>query len=166
MSFIITPLERHHNRSAFHCGSEPLDHYLQRLARQHQERNISRTFVMTTQAEPSTPLGYYSLSSGQIHYQQLPTTHKHPRYPVSIIRLARLAVDVRHQGHGLGAQLLHHALRQSLTISAMIGVYAVVVDAKNREASAFYQHYGFSPLQDHELTLYLPIHTIAQAHET
>jgi GNAT superfamily N-acetyltransferase len=82
---------------------------------------------------------------------------------VPTIRLARLAVDSRFRGKGLGADLLVHALRTALRASTQVGAFAVEVDAKDAAAVAFYIHHGFTGLEDDSRHLYLSIRTARKA---
>jgi GNAT superfamily N-acetyltransferase len=88
------------------------------------------------------------------------TSRKLPKHPVPVVLLARLAVDQCAQGKGLGEQLLLDAFQRSLDLSISLGVHAVEVVAINDAAAAFYSKYGFVPLLDEPLHLYLPIATI------
>ena len=72
-----------------------------------------------------------------------------------VVRIGRLAVDQACNGRGLGSALIYDAINR--VIQSGIGVYAVVVDAKDETAVAFYQHMGFDTLADKEDVLYLPI---------
>jgi hypothetical protein len=97
----IEPLTTAHDRRSFSCGELALDDYLKRLARQHAESKISRTYVA---AEGEGILGYYSLAMSAIRKEHLPEGHqkRFPNFPVPVPRLARLGVDQRQQGRGLG----------------------------------------------------------------
>jgi GNAT superfamily N-acetyltransferase len=77
------------------------------------------------------------------------------RPPVAVIVLARLAVDLRQQGKGLGKLLLSDALRRCLSASDSIEACAVLVHALDDEAAAFYQEFGFqeSPIDPRRLFL-------------
>ena len=83
-----------------------------------------------------------------------------PRYPIPVVHLGRLAVDMRYQGKGLGEFLLMDALRRTQLVSEQIGVYAVEVRAIDEAARQFYLKYGFTELKDDKLHLYLPISVI------
>jgi predicted N-acetyltransferase YhbS len=74
--------------------------------------------------------------------------------------IGRLAVDTRLKGQGVGAYLLMDALHRSLTHAAEIAAMAVVVDAKDDAAAAFYRHFDFKPLQANARRLYLPMKTV------
>jgi len=109
--------------------------------------------------------GYYTIASGAVPFLNLPapSARKLPRHPVPVILLARLAVDHSAQGQTLGESLLLDALGRSLTLAEALGIHAVEVDAIDQQAKAFYQKYGFQPLLDAELHLYLPVATIRDA---
>jgi len=164
MDINIEVLDKTHYRDGFDCGVGELNTFLKKYARQHQKNSISKTFVAVPVSAAGKAnkevLGYYTLSSGQIDQSQLPVTKKHPRHPVSIARLARLAVDLKSQGDGVGGSLLYDALNKAKAASDMMGIYAVIVDAKDNSTKAFYEHYGFIELQNPDLTLFLPMKTI------
>lgn len=151
----IEPLARRHERHRFACGEYALDDYLRRLARQHADAKISRTYVACQGAHI---LGYYSLAMSTIRREQLPPEHhkRFPNYPVPAARLARLAVDQHQQGRGLGKLLLLDALHRCHRLSNEIGSIGVVADAKNDSAACFYQRMNFESLPDSPLTLWLP----------
>jgi len=94
-----------------------------------------------------------------ISKQNLPERHQKRflQHPLPVARLARLAVDSRHQGQGLGELLLADALRRCLRLSDEIGMIGVIVDAKNKRAREWYQRYEFDGLPDSPLTLWLPM---------
>lgn len=159
----VEPLRREHIRSAFSCGQVALDRYLQQQARQDAQNQVAAVFVAVT--PPGTRvLGYYSLSASSINASDLPPelTKKLPRYPLlPVTLLGRLAVDHACKGHGLGQFLLLDALYKSLQAATAIAAMAVVVDAKDEDAAAFYRHYGFSPLSSAEGRLFLSLKTVA-----
>ena len=109
-------------------------------------------------------LGYYTLSASIITTDGLPAQlakklSRYPQLPVTL--LGRLAVDQTQKGKGLGEFLLMDALYRSLQAAAEIAAMAVIVDAKDNAAAAFYQRYGFIPLQKKPARLFLPIKTVA-----
>ena len=109
-------------------------------------------------------LGYYTLSASVVGVDELPQAlaKKLPRYPqLPVTLLGRLAVDSSLKGRGLGQFLLMDALQRSLHAAAEIAAMAVVVDAKDEAAAAFYGHFGFAPLQQQPRRLFLPVKTIA-----
>lgn len=155
MSLIIEALAAHHDRRNFSCGVPVLDEYLRRYARQHTDAKVSRTYVA---AEGHVVRGYYSLAMAAIPKTNLPAEHasRFPRFPLPVARLARLAVDQRHQRQGLGELLLADALRRCLRLSEEIGMIGVIVDAKDEGARGWYERYEFERLPDSPLTLWLP----------
>lgn len=80
-----------------------------------------------------------------------------PRHPIPVILIGRLGVDENFKGQGLGAGLLKNALLRCLNASEEVGVRAVIVDAKDEHARAFYQHFGFETLLDSPNRLFLLI---------
>jgi len=161
------PIEKRHNRDAFDCGEEALNDFLRRYARKSHELGGAKTFLAISDADNKSILGYYSLCPASIEYARTPEVLRRglARYDVPAFRLARLAVDLSAQGHGLGGQLLLAAGRRCLLASALVGGVALVIDAKNDRAAAWYSSYGAIPLLDAPLTLMLPLSTIQVALE-
>lgn len=157
----IERLNRAHKRDDFCCGKEPLDKFLRLLVGQYERRQLGRTFVAVRPAEKRVH-GYYTLASSSVSFQNIPEAiaKKLPRHPVPVVLLARLAVDQKVQGAGLGQLLLLDALQRCLNLSAELGIHAVEVQAVDAEAKRFYQSYGFVALEDDDLHLYLPIRTV------
>ncbi len=109
-------------------------------------------------------LGYYTLSASLVNTGDLPETltKKLPRYPqMPVTLLGRLAVDDSMKGKGMGQFLLMDALHRSLQAAPNIAAMAVVVDAKDDAAEAFYRHYGFIALQLQPRRLFLAMKTVA-----
>jgi GNAT superfamily N-acetyltransferase len=160
----IERLAPSHDRSGFSCGKPPLDNFLRTLVSQYEKRNLGRTYVAVRPGEGRV-LGYYTLASGAIAFENLPgpTARKLPKHPVPVILLARLAVDQSVHGQRLGEGLLLDALHRSLELADTLGIHAVEVDAIDQQAKAFYEKYGFLPLLDDALHLFLPIATAKDA---
>jgi GNAT superfamily N-acetyltransferase len=154
----ISGLTTDHARTAFSCGQPALDRFLKELARQNQDKGVSRTFVLARGEEPRV-YGYYTLSAGQVNTTDLPpkAAKKLPKYPVPVAMLGRLAVDSSVQGQGHGELLLVDAIHRTLTAAEGIGLFAVVVDAIDDRAAQFYMHYGFERFPIRQDRLYLPL---------
>jgi GNAT superfamily N-acetyltransferase len=157
-----------HDRKAFDCGVSELNTFLQQHSNQNQLKNVSKTYVAVVAVSSDDVkkiYGYYTLSAGQVLFDQLPESHKLklPKYPIPVARIGRLAIDKNYQGQGIGGFLLHDAFSKVLDIAEKMGVFAVVVDAKNESAKAFYENYGFTELQDSGLTLFLSVNVIKSA---
>jgi predicted GNAT family N-acyltransferase len=148
-----------HDRQGFECGIPALNEYLHRFAEQHRRRGISTVCVLTESAQPERILGYYTLSATEVDRQRLTEAErkKLPRYPVPCFRMGRLACRTDRQGQGLGKLLLGCAVDRCLKARQQVAAYALVVDAKDDVAKAFYVHFGFKTLQDAPMTLYLPL---------
>lgn len=163
--FVISLLDKRHNRQSFRCGEEALDRYLAEQAGQEARKYVSATYVLTE--EPSVDVvGYYSISAASIPTVQLSgdalgKVSRHSTLPA--ILLARLAVSQSCQQRRLrlGEFLLMHALHKCLALSRQLGSVAVVVDAKPT-AVAFYRKYGFKLFPEQERAMFLSMAAIAK----
>ncbi len=155
----VEPLDpRRRHVADFECGQPSLDRWLRAYAGQSQRRDVARTFVAGD--TELRVVGYYTLVAGQMEHASAPAsvrTGVSRQYPIPICLIARLAVDQRFQGHGLGSGLLRDALRRTLAAAERIGIRAAVVDAIDEEAAGFYRRYGFEPATDDGLTLMVPL---------
>lgn len=141
----IEKLQRRHEIAEFDCGREALNRFLVRYALQNQQAGASQTYIALAGDDVA---GYYTLVVGQVEYAAAPDrlTKGLARHPVPIMLLARLAVATSWQGKGLGAGLLKDAMQRTLQAADIAGIRAFAVHAKDNEARAFYEHFGFSPL--------------------
>ena len=162
----VERLDKNHDRKGFDCGDQRLNDFLQKHARQHAEREISRTFVAIDDAKPKRIVGYYTLTVCEVIPASIPDTRleKYP-YPMPAAKLARLAVQSEDQGNSIGEILLLNAMERSLSISENAGLVGMFVDAKDDKAADYYKRYGFIPNDNDNLMLYLPMATIRQAFE-
>jgi len=160
--FVIEPLYRNHDRTAFACGIESLDRYLKRQAGQDIRRRVSRVFIGRAQEDDRKVLGFYTLSALAIDLSALPValTAKLPKHPVPAALIGRLAVDRSFQDTGIGRMLLADAIKRTLTVSEEIAIYAMVVDAIDERAEAFYRRYGFARLAHDGSRLFLPLKSL------
>jgi len=154
-------------REAFDCGVPELNEYIKKYAKQNDKRGISKTFVAIPEVGSTDIAGYYSVSMAEIKRESLPENYRRglPRYPVPGMRIGKLAVDRSMQGRGVGGELLMESFRKAVRFSSEVGIFAVTVDAKNQQAKQFYLKYGFIPLEDDELSLFIPIATIIKVLE-
>ena len=149
---------------AFDCGVFELNEYLKIYAAQNDKKNVGKTFVLVD--DNGAVKGFYTLANAQISFSELPKDvgKKLPRYPIPAIRIARLAVDSRYKGVGVGATLLRDALQKILRLAKETGICFVVVDAKET-SKTFYEHFGFLKLPERELTYILSVGTLQKAKE-
>jgi len=158
--FDIQLLRKGHDRTAFDCGDDDLNRYLQRFASQNQDKDVGRTYVAVEEGDTRV-MGYYTLSSASIEFDEYPEAAGLPHYPIPAILLARLAVDKQFQGKGiLGPDLLLHALQTARQHAEGIAAAAVITEAKNERAQRFYGRFGFVPLKKAGRHLYLKMKTI------
>jgi GNAT superfamily N-acetyltransferase len=160
----IEPLSDRHDRAGFSCGKPPLDLFLQQYAGQYVRKGIAKVYVACYPPSPAVA-GYYTLSAGQIDLKCLSESARKrlPRHPVPVILLGRLAVAQSHQKRGLGEGLLMDALQRAVDASEDVAAHAIEVTAIDADAVGFYVKYGFAPLVDDPLHLYLPLTKARQA---
>jgi GNAT superfamily N-acetyltransferase len=163
MVLSLVPLSKERPVNGFDCGHTVLNEYLKRYALKNDKLSIGKTYI-ALDGENSIA-GYLTLSSAQLDKADLPEPNqtKLPRYPIPALRIARLAVDLKKQGQGVGVWLLKQGLLKALQIADIAGVFAVLVDAIDEKARNFYLKYGFLPFQKEPLTLFLPLETIRRA---
>jgi len=150
---------RRHDRASFDCGVEPLNRYLRTLAAQHRTKGIATTFVLIDTDRPATILGYYSLSAATLAVERLTDADRKglPSYPIPAVRIGRLATSGAQRGQRLGELLLANAVKRVLLARNTLGVVAVLVEAKDASADAFYRKYGFHLCDSQTRQLYLPL---------
>lgn len=159
---VVELLQPHHDRGGFDCGKPSLNEFLQRQARQNADRNVGVTHVVVPAAGDPKILGYYTLVTRTVESAILPEAKKLPRGPVGVVLLGRLAVSSDYQRQGLGKRMLLRAIRQTEVAAREIGIYALVLDALDEEARAWYLglDFGFETLLDDPNHLFLPVGTI------
>ncbi|MGQ0677114.1 MAG: GNAT family N-acetyltransferase [Rhodospirillales bacterium] len=161
-TWLVEPFGDRHDRTEFESGVEALDRFLKQHASQHARRRFAGTFVAVAPGAPAV-LGYYTLSAAGVDLDRLPetTARKLPRYPsVPAALVGRLAVDRRRRGRGLGGVLLRDAIKRC--VRSELSAYALLVDAKDDAAAAFYRRHGFSDLSDGLKRLFIPLATAAK----
>lgn len=142
----IRPLREGDDRSSFRSGDPDLDRFFQQFAGQNQFRHhLGVTYVAV---DGQDILGFATVAAAHIEIDDLPLTarRKLARYPLPVLRLARLAIAESGQGQGLGLSLLRFVLRLAVQMAEEFGCVGVVVDAKPT-SEAFYAKYGFVVLE-------------------
>ena len=145
-----------HRLDEFDCGKPALTEWLLHHARQAQGSGSARTFVV---CEQDRVAGYYSLTVGQIDTLEAPERIRRGmgQYPIPLVILARLAVDLDYQKQGLGFSLLQDAIMRTVSISDQAGIRALLTHPLDAEADTFYRRFGFesTPTHDRQLILLL-----------
>jgi GNAT superfamily N-acetyltransferase len=154
----LGPLAEGLDRSVFDCGVAALNIYLRNYALQNQKRGIVRNYV-TTHVESRIIVAYYSLVYAALDQKMLPPKLAKGlgRYDIPVMLLARLAVDHREQGQGLGKALLKDAILRTMQAAQIAGLKLLLVHAKDQTAANFYSKHGFIPVINDPLKLFLPI---------
>lgn len=148
-----------HDRTGFDCGVPELNEYLQRYADQHRRRGITSVYVLVDADASARILGYYTLSAAEVDASNLSDVDRRrlPRYPVPCFRMGRLACRADQRRRGIGRLLVGGAVDRCLRAREQVAAYALIVDAKDESAKAFYEHYGFTAFLGKPFTLYLPL---------
>ncbi len=142
-ALVIEKLAPRHVTENFDCGVPALNRFLMLHALQSQLANAAQTYVC---AEGNAISGYATLAAGAVNYGEAPERLRKglARHPVPVLILARLAVDRRWQGKGVGASLLKDMALRAVQAADIAGVRAFVIHAKDEAARAYYQRFGFS----------------------
>jgi GNAT superfamily N-acetyltransferase len=143
MTVEIRALQREDDRSSFRSGDEALDLYFHRYAGQNQFRHHIGVTYLAVEAEHI--LGFVTISPASLDAGDLPTGRKMPPYPVPVLRVARLAVDYRAHGLGIGMALLRFTVELTEWMQDEMGCVGLLVDAKE-QAVSFYLRFGFTPI--------------------
>ena len=160
-------LNRSHNRAGFDCGVKELNVFLQNLAHQNLKKGLSRTFVLTGKSFPEEVLGYYTLSIYEVSAEKLPRKFaKKYKGHLPAAKIARLAVAKELQKQGIGKHMMINAMKRVINVSENVGIIGLFVDAKNQGAKEYYLNFGFIPLSDHSLKLFLPLSTLLQMYSS
>ena len=142
----IRILKKSDDRSSFSSGAIELDYYFQRFAGQNQFKHFVGTTYIST--DDIKIFGFLTVSTGSLMRDELPKNiqKKFPLYPLPILHISRLGVDVKYQNQGVGKELMVTAFKLSLELKEKFGCIGVVVDAKV-EAVKFYKNLGFIELE-------------------
>ncbi len=150
----IEKLRPDHPIEGFDCGREELNRYLLRYAWQNQQAGAAQTYVGVVGA---AIVGYHTLAVGQVTLEEAPERLKKglAKHPIPIMLLARLAIDHRWQGQGVGKALLRDAMQRTLQAADIAGIRAFAVHAKDEEARRFYEHFEFVPAPTDPMHLFV-----------
>lgn len=154
----LCPLDGGHDRTVFDCGSPALNLYLRNYALQNQKRVIVRNYVTTHKAD-NIVVAFYSLVYGSLDQKLLPVklVKGAGKYDIPVMLLARLAVDRREQGKGLGKALLKDAILRTMQAAEIAGLKFLLVHVKDETAARFCHQHGFEQVLGDPLKLFLPV---------
>ncbi|MGD0497314.1 MAG: GNAT family N-acetyltransferase [Bryobacteraceae bacterium] len=160
--FEIGKLRRERDLSQFDCGNAALNAWLQKYAWTNQQADSARTYVALA---GNRVAGYYALTAGSVHKQESPgrIAKGLASHPIGIVLLARLAVDNKFQGRGLGKALLFDALSRIAEAADIVAVRAVMVHAIDEAACRFYEHFEFEASPVDPFQLLLPLKDLRKA---
>ena len=158
---LILPLTGSHDRQGFDCGRPALNDWLRQVARRHQDKGLSKTFVAVREDQPAAICGYYALTVTELENGNLPPAwrRKLPRR-IPGVRLGRLAVDRQYQRKGLAEMLIVDALARARRIYTEAGGVGLFVDAIDEQAAGYYRRVGFVSSPDSALLLFLPARVV------
>jgi GNAT superfamily N-acetyltransferase len=169
MAVVVRRLEESDETKSFDCGDAPLNNYLKKHAWANQEKSsIGVTYVAVDEAAPRSVLGYFTIAMSSVPRDAFPKNYVRglPNYDLPLILLARLAVDQRFAGKGIGHALISEAFRISLRVSAEVGCRCIITDAY-RDRMSWYARYGFVPIEgsppEAPQKMFLDVRTIRKA---
>ncbi|MDZ7922752.1 MAG: GNAT family N-acetyltransferase [Marinagarivorans sp.] len=155
-----------HDLKGFDCGKPIMNTFLAKFAEKHSKLGLSRTYVLPeVTASTKAPIAaYFTLTTSSVTRAQIPTKQSLPCYPVPVILMARLAVDARFKGVGLGGKALIYALRKAVALHhAGLPAFGLILDVLDDDALGFYQRFElFDPLTDDPMRLFVSMKTLEQ----
>lgn len=159
------PLSPLHDVSDFSCGKPMLDRWLKTRALSNQEKGFTAVMVVH---ENTRVVGYYGLAPTAIVPGRLPRSIRtgQPPDPVPCLLLGQLATDEGWKGKGIGTGLVSHALHRCVAAASLVGGRALIVNAVDAEAAAFWTRRGFIVSKDDPLVLFRSIADIAASIST
>ena len=142
------PLAPRHEVSQFSSGVLTLDAWLRGKARLNEAKGGARTYVA---CDGDRVAGFYSLAASSVERRRVSSrVGRGMPDPVPVILLGQLAVDEHYRARRLGSDLLVDAAGRCLAAASVVGARAIVVQAIDERAAAFYAKFGFRPFSDRE----------------
>jgi len=155
------PLADNHDIETFTSGESSLDDWLRRRAQANQVSGATRTYVVCE--GNARVIAYYALASGVVTVASAPGRFKRNMPgPIPVLVLARLAVDKKWQGKGLGRALFRDAAQRVAQAAEVIGIRGILVHAISEEARKFHLKLGFLPSKHEPMTLMVTLADIRE----
>lgn len=150
------PLDNKIEIENFDSGNQNLDTWFIKHAKQSGESGSARTYVVF---DDDAPVGYYSLTVGQVEQSEVPkrVAQGMGNHHIPVIILARMAIRQDYQGKSIGRGMFQDAIKRVLMVANEVGVRAIITHPIDDKAGSFYKHFGFedSPLRENQLVLLL-----------
>ncbi len=144
MSLRIEPLTREHDRNGFDCSDESINLFLREKAMQDQRLDLSRTMALVNEKENvRRVIGYHTLLISQVKQEEIPDDRPKITRDIPVIMLGQIAIDVDFQGKGFGDRLILDAQQRVAEISLIVGVRALMLDARTESLAGWYQNHDF-----------------------
>ncbi len=166
--FTIQPFDpKAHDRADFSCGVPQIDNYLKLTAKKGSKADVVRIWVAVD--EKNSIVGFYGINMHAIEVNDMPAAYKkkamrHGMLPAAFI--AMIGVNTSHQGNGIGSALVADALNRLARVSEEIGTCVIVLDIFDdggedtvHRRKVYYEDFGFIPLPNQPLRLFMPIQT-------
>jgi len=173
MQIEIRKLQKRDNRKEFRSGDIEIDRFFIKFADQNQFKHKIGTTYVAVESKTLNIVGYATVSIGSLNIEDFDSEEfrKLPKYPLPIMRIARLGVDERYQSQGIGWKLLQRMINLALEVEDLVGCIGIFVDAKE-DAVAFYAKYAFDvaptivgalPVKPTQTLMYLSTNNIRKA---
>lgn len=158
------PLGPGHVLEGFDCGRASLNIWLTGHAGQAAAVGSARAYIVVD-SEQERVVGYHALTAAGIERKDATARviKGMPQYPIPVVLLARLAVDLSVAGRGLGGWLLRDAMLRTVAASETIGIRVMLVHAADDQARAFYLRHGVEPSHADPLHLMILIEDLSKA---
>ena len=132
-----------HNLSGFDCGVDELNNWLIKKALKNQKKNNVRVYVVSD-IESNKVVGYYAIAMGSVKREgAIGLLRRNSPNPIPMVVLARLGVDIKFHGYGIGVALLKDCVLRSIQAMNVIGAAGILVHAIDNSAKLFYEKFGF-----------------------
>lgn len=157
---ILTRLDPSDNLTNFSCGDSDLEDFLQNDAINYQNELLAVTYLFLNNNDRLEIVAFFSVTNDKLTddgtitiwnrlSRRIPNYKRRKQYPS--VLLARLGVDSKYQGFGIGANIIQF-IKGWFTIKNKTGCRFLVIDAYNKDSVInFYSKNGFDFLTIHDV---------------